>query len=131
MKKLLLSKKGTSLVELLAVIVIMGIIAAIAVPSVGALITNTKKKAAVEQANVVTNSAATFLTTQSAQNTSVNEVTAEELYQTYHYIDKNPFSGSVTFKLLENGSIEITLDASGVTVDGYSMTHDASGWKAN
>ena len=39
-------KKGTSLVELLAVIVIMGIIAAIAVPTVGALLKNTRKKAA-------------------------------------------------------------------------------------
>jgi len=45
MKKLLKNKKGLTLVELLAVIVILGIVAAIAIPSIGKVIENSKKNA--------------------------------------------------------------------------------------
>ena len=54
-------KKGTSLVELLAVIVIMGIIAAIAVPTVGALLKNTRQKAAVSDITTVVQSVDSYL----------------------------------------------------------------------
>jgi len=46
MTQVLKNKKGVTLVELLAVIVIMGIIAAIAVPAIGGLIENSRVKAA-------------------------------------------------------------------------------------
>lgn len=55
------NKKGTSLVELLAVIVIMGIIAAIAVPTVGALLKNTRQKAAVSDITTVVQSVESYL----------------------------------------------------------------------
>lgn len=55
------NKKGTSLVELLAVIVIMGIIAAIAVPTVGALLKNTRRKAAGADMLTVIQSIDTFV----------------------------------------------------------------------
>ena len=45
MTQVLKNRKGVTLVELLAVIVIMGIIAAIAVPAIGSLIENSKKNA--------------------------------------------------------------------------------------
>ena len=48
-----LNKKGTSLVELIAVIVIMGIIAGIAVPVTIAVINRQKKNAAVKSAEAV------------------------------------------------------------------------------
>ncbi|WP_258000273.1 type II secretion system protein [Bacillus sp. Marseille-P3661] len=50
MKQLLKNNKGFTLVELLAVIVILGIIAAIAVPSIGNIIDNSKKDAHVANA---------------------------------------------------------------------------------
>ena len=53
MLTLLKNKKGVTLVELLAVIIILGIIAAIAVPTIGNLIENQKVKAAqTEWANI-------------------------------------------------------------------------------
>ena len=42
MKERLKNQKGLTLIELLAVIVILGIIAAIAIPSIGNIIQNTK-----------------------------------------------------------------------------------------
>jgi len=54
MTNLLRNKRGVTLVELLAVIIIMGIIAAIAVPTIGSLIENQRIKAAeAEWANVL------------------------------------------------------------------------------
>ncbi len=46
MLRILKNKKGVTLVELLAVVVILGIIAAIAVPTIGGLIARQEQKAA-------------------------------------------------------------------------------------
>jgi type IV pilus assembly protein PilA len=43
--KLFKNQKGMTLIELLAVIVILGVIAAIAVPAIGSTVTNSKEKA--------------------------------------------------------------------------------------
>jgi len=50
LQKRLNNEKGLTLVELLAVIVILGIIAAIAIPSIGNIIQNTREKAVVADA---------------------------------------------------------------------------------
>lgn len=56
-KGMLKNQKGLTLVELLAVIVILGIIAAIAVPSIGNIIDNSKKDAHIANAQQLVSSA--------------------------------------------------------------------------
>jgi type IV pilus assembly protein PilA len=57
MKKRLKNQRGMTLVELLAVIVILGIISAIAVPSIGQVINKTKTDAHVANAQQMVNAA--------------------------------------------------------------------------
>ena len=49
LQKRLKNEKGLTLVELLAVIVILGIIAAIAVPSIGNIVENSRVKALISR----------------------------------------------------------------------------------
>ncbi|ARF13099.1 type II secretion system protein [Sporosarcina ureae] len=81
MKKFLqkkLNQKGLTLVELLAVIVILGIIAAIAVPAIGNIITNTKYNAAKADA-INTLNAANMYFTEDNTATAASEVTVVQL----------------------------------------------------
>lgn len=60
--RLLKNQKGLTLVELLAVIVILGVVAAIAVPAIGGIINNSKKNADTQTETLLKDVAVRYLT---------------------------------------------------------------------
>jgi len=150
-----LNKKGTSLVELIAVIVIMGIIAGIAVPTTIAVINRQKKNAAARSAesavtalkNVILEAqadksfsgAATLLGSVtygndysiSAFTITKDGGTATDVTSKYDInVDNLKAIGTFTVTLtISNGSFTYTpaTAGTGFTVDGYQIAIDSEG----
>ncbi|MCQ6273517.1 type II secretion system protein [Bacillus sp. V3B] len=99
-KKRLKDQRGLTLVELLAVIVILGIISAIAVPSIGGIISKSQYDAAKADAIQVLNSAKMYAASHEVDsNTSLTMNAAADTNDLEVYIDEieNLASFTVTF----------------------------------
>lgn len=86
-KKYLKNQKGLTLIELLAVIVILGIIAAIAVPAIGNVINNSKEEAALADAQQIIDAAKLYVASES-ENISSGLSIASDNADFAEYIDK-------------------------------------------
>lgn len=108
---MLRNKKGLSLPELLAVVVIMGIIAAIAIPAVGTIIDNSKKDAHVANALRLIEAAELY----EANNGTVTDGGALDSTDLGTYISglTGYSEGAVTTPATDNG---------------YYLIKDAGGW---
>lgn len=91
-KKRLKDQRGLTLVELLAVIVILGIIAAIAVPSIGGIINKTKEDAKVAEAVQIISSAKLYITTKPNATT----ITSTQLEPYLDKVKDSSFQVNVT-----------------------------------
>ena len=131
MTQVLKNRKGVTLVELLAVIVIMGIIAAIAVPAIGGLITNSKKKA-VEGTITSIEEAARLYAATSETSTFTLDVLDTENYieltgRVKTYLDPGTTDlgmAKITVSVL-NGVVSFSFTdatADQLVVDGYFVT---------
>ncbi|KGX88048.1 type II secretion system protein [Pontibacillus marinus] len=90
LRKILRNEKGFTLVELLAVIVILGIIAAIAVPAIGNVIDDSKRKAHLSNAQMMLEAARLYKV---QVNTSATQVTYQKLIDEDLIDDVTPPSG--------------------------------------
>ncbi|MEM5012211.1 prepilin-type N-terminal cleavage/methylation domain-containing protein [Niallia taxi] len=108
LKKHIKNEKGLTLIELLAVIVILGIIAAIAIPSIANIIEKSRFDAIKADAVQILNGAQTYI---SSNDYETGELSEDELGQ---------FVENVT-----------TFDEYTVTVDADGLTFSGTGDKGN
>ncbi len=115
-------KRGFTLVELLAVIVILAIVTLIAVPLVYTQIEKSKKGAAESSCYALEESASNFFTVALAQNKNVEEFIFEcngsscvSPYGSLEIRGKVPSSGKI--QVQSDGTVEILEE---LIVDGYS-----------
>ena len=123
MKKWLKNQKGLTLVELLAVIVILGIIAAIAVPAIGNIIENSRKDAQIANAEALYD--ATRLAQAGENIASENAVYYVQIDDDYDDDDPDPSEGTdhEFINLTEKNYIEEAFISSNPHNDAYTHAY--------
>jgi type IV pilus assembly protein PilA len=109
MLKALRNKKGVTLVELLAVVVILGIIAAIAVPTIGGLISNQQEKADKATLTNIVSAAKNYATGEDDTVFTIAEM------ETAAYIDLGSNLIGMTTDTDDSASIYVEIDGNTVT----------------
>lgn len=124
LKKRIKNEKGLSLVELLAVIVILGIVAAIAVPAIGNIIENSRYNAAKSDAINVLNAANLYFTDINASNGAKVAVSklksdgyleSEGTIPTATEVTKAAGGSAITATVKFSGDKSVTLTAATIT----------------
>lgn len=119
MLAILKNRKGVTLVELLAVIVILGIIAAIAVPTIGNLIERQRENAANATYDAVLEAGRLYILQEDLVATDT--FTAADLV-TGGFLEVNPFDTTgVTFTVGANGTFTVTAPTGNIVIDGYTV----------
>ena len=127
-------KKGTSLVELIAVIVIMGIIAGIAIPTTIAVINRQKKNAATKTAENVYKAAQTLLLEAQSGGAAVAGTAAGDsehggctFYTTAAMmvssgdLDSNPVDNDGAYEIRIDGNNKFTIAQTTLTINSITV----------
>lgn len=120
LQKRLKNEKGLTLVELLAVIVILGIIAAIAVPSIGGVIDNTRIKAAKADAiNAIEAGKIYFV-----ENSDESDVLLSDLVKEGYMKDLGTLQTGDENKVFKgtSGGKDVNITATAKTTNGKTIT---------
>ncbi|MDQ0159815.1 type II secretion system protein [Alkalibacillus salilacus] len=119
-KRIFKNQKGITLVELLAVIVILGIIALIAVPAIAGVIEDSRYDSVKSTAINVIEAAELYATTNDVESVGVEQLASSD------YIDNSTFTGTPTVSGLDGGqptiSGEITMSDVTINFDGESVS---------
>lgn len=145
------NEKGLTLVELLAVVIILGIIAAIAVPSIGGIIENSKRDAHIANAQQMVNSAKLVAISELSGKEDGTYIVTLDFLVDQGYLEpvEDPFSGldydsirpfdshaiGVSNSATDNSFVEITKNGNSieykVTLDASENKYDISGKTEN
>lgn len=118
LKRILKNQKGLTLIELLAVIVILGIIAAIAVPSIGGIIDKARNDAAHAEALQVLNAAKLYVAGEDPASGTLSKTSPTSTGGLDEYIDNiDVYSITIT----KNSDGTYTYSAISVTTEGKSL----------
>ena len=98
-------KKGFTLIELIVVIAILGILAAIAIPRLSGFTDQAKKASDEQMANVVANAAATYYAANNSTVPTMAQLATDNL------ISKNYTAADLTSSYYKAGSPVFTIEA--------------------
>ncbi|MED3791691.1 prepilin-type N-terminal cleavage/methylation domain-containing protein [Niallia alba] len=120
-KQRIKNEKGLTLIELLAVIVILGIIAAIAIPSISGIIQKSREDAVKSEAITIINAAKNYVAANGLPEDGTDTIEEEDLKE---FISDTKFQGK-GYSVDVNGTA-YSFTSSAVKVGKYDLTFNAA-----